>query len=211
MDRRIMQVLSYAVLVLVLGGTAWGALVAHEGAYEDVEVKWHSTTFHSLGYYEQDEVVRARVVVDEGSVKVLEGRFAIVELLDDANKAALERGDGYHPLRELVIETKETDVGEVEYTAHASGTYYLAYRNDDWWNLTLKVADGDALGTQLFVKAFAIALFIATLVVWAWFYGRLFDVSIRRRLGLVRRERGPGSRAAKEPGETPPEESDIIE
>jgi hypothetical protein len=210
-----MQVLSYAVLVLVLGGTVWGAIVSHEGTYEDVSVKWHSTTFHSLGYHEQDEVIKARIIVDEGSIKVLEGRFAIVELLDDANKASLERGEGYQALQELVIETKETDVGEVEYIAHASGTYYLAYRNDDWWNLTLKVADGDALTTQLIIKVFAVTLFIVTMVVWAWFYDRLFEVNLRERLGLVRRERGPGSRAAKEPGEVPAggpaEESDIIE
>ncbi len=216
MDRRVNRVLSFTVLVLALGVIVWGSTVMHEGTYEDVKVKWHSVTYHSLGYFQQDEVVRARVVVDEGSVKVLEGRVAHLQLLDDANKASMERGEGYVPLREVVIDTKETDVGELEYTAHTGGTYYIMYRNEDFWNLTLKVADGEALTAQLTIKVFAFVLLVVTLVVWSWFYGRLFDVSVRAMLGLVRRPRGPGSTAARErvapsPEEGPPEGPELVE
>jgi hypothetical protein len=197
MERRVMQVLSFAILGLVVLGTWWTASWAHESQFEDVAVPFHRITYHSLGFHDQDDVIRAKVVVDEGSVKVLEGRVAIVQLVDSGNKASLELGEGYETLRSVTIDTKETDVGDLEYTAHRADTYYIVYRNEDWWNLTLKVADGDALQTQLLIKALATGLFATTVICFLWFYGRLFDVDIREKLGFVRRPRGPGSMSAR--------------
>ena len=211
MDRRTMQMLSFLVLALTMVGLTYGATLTIEATYEDMSIKYHSLEVHSLGYHKQGEVVRAKVVIDEGSVKVLEGREATIQLLDSANKGSLMAGEGYLPLREVVIDTKRTDIGTLEYTAHASDTYYIVYRNEDWWNLTLLVADGEALTTQMFIKVLWSVLFVTTILVFARSYGRLFDVNVRALLGLVARPRGPGTKAAREPMEPPPPESDIIE
>jgi hypothetical protein len=144
-------------------------------------------------------LVRAKVVIDEGSVKVLEGRIVLIQMLDSDNKANMESGKGYVPLTSVEIDADETDVGHLEVTAHRTDTYYLVYRNMDWWNVTLLIADGEALTMQLTIKVIAGGLFISAIFVFGWAYGRLFDVDIRERLGLVRRPKGPGSRSAVEP------------
>jgi hypothetical protein len=181
----------------------------YEDTWEEMEVPTHSIRSHSLGLHQQGETVRARVVIDEGSVKVLEGRVAIVQLLDSDNRASMEQGNGYVPLEEVRIDVKEASFplsmmngneGSLEYKAHATDTYYLVVRNEDWWNLTvLLVADGEAQDTQLLIKVFVTAAIIATLVIFAWAYGRYFDVNVRQKLGLVGRPRGPGAKAAQEP------------
>jgi hypothetical protein len=205
-----MQVLSFASLVLVVVGIWYGAALAIDGTYEEVNAPYHRITTHSLGYHDQGEVVRAKVMIDEGSVKVLEGRYATVLLLDSENKGTLELGEGYDALRTVRIDGVKTDVGEFEYEAHAGDTYYIAYLNEDWWNLTLRVADGDALGRQLIIKVYSVALTVTVFVVFAWAYGRLFDVNVRAYLGLVGRPKGPGAKAARERKSTSYEE-DIIE
>lgn len=207
MERRAWKIISFVVLGTVLVGIWYGADMAYDRTWEDTTVKYHSIWTWSLGLHQQGDEVRVRVLVDEGSVKVLEGREVTIQLLDSDNRASMEQGEGYLPREEMVIDTRETDEGSLEYTAHRTDTYYLAVRNEDWWNITLRIADGEALDTQLFIKVFAICLFAATVVIFAWMYGRLFDVPVRRVLGLVRRDRGPGSRSAREPKGT---ESDVI-
>ena len=207
MERRAWKIISFVVLGAVLTGIWFGADMAYDSTWEDTTVKYHSIWTWSLGVHQQGDEVRVRILVDEGSVKVLEGREVTLQLLDSGNKASMEQGKGYIPLEELVIDTRETDEGSLEYTAHSTDTYYLAVRNEDWWNITLRIADGEALYMQMFWKVFAICLFVASVVIFAWMYGRLFDVPVRRVMGLVRREKGPGSRSAREP-EGP--ESDVI-
>ena len=201
LDRRAGQIISFVVLGAVLVGIWYGAAVVYDQTYDDVEVNYHSIWTGSLGLYQQSEQMRVRVVVDEGSVKVMEGRVVTVQLLDSDNRASMEQGKGYVPLDELVIDTRETDVGEIEYTAHRTDTYYLALRNDDWYNISLRIAGDEALETQLFIKVFAGSLFVASVMIFAWMYGRLFDVNVRHVLGLVRRRKGPGSQSAREPEE----------
>ena len=199
MDSRLAKVLSFVILGVTLFAIAYTAYTLYTETYEDVEVRTHSIKSHSLGMHRQSELVRARVIIDEGSVKVLEGRVAIIQLLDSDNRASMEQGKGYVPLVEEEIDTKETDEAYIEYTAHRTDTHYLVYRNEDWWNITLLVADGPALDMQLFIKVFVGVLFVAAIIVFGWAYGKLFDVSLRHRLGLVRRPRGPGSESAYEP------------
>ena len=199
MDGRLAKVLSFAILSVTLLAIAYLAYMFYTDTYEEVDVRTHSIKSHSLGLHQQSELVRARVIIDEGSVKVLEGRVAIMQLLDSDNRASMEQGKGYIPLVEVEIDTKETDVGLIEYTAHRTDTYYLVYRNEDWWNLTLLVANGNALDTQFSIKVYTTALVLATLVVFAWAYGRLFDVNVRHEMGFVRRPKGPGARSAQEP------------
>lgn len=201
LDRRAGQILSFVVLGAVLIGIWYGAAVTYDQTYDDVEVKYHSIWTHSLGLYKQSEQMHVRVVVDEGNVKVLEGRAVTILLLDSDNRASMEQGKGYVPLEELVIDTKETDVGGIEYTAHRTDTYYLALRNDDWYNISLRIAGDEALDTQLFIKVFAGSLFVATVIIFGWMYGRLFDIDVRHTLGLVRKWKGPGSQSAREPEE----------
>ncbi len=201
MDRRAGQIISFVVLGAVLVGIWYGAAVAYDQTYDDVKVRYHSIWTDSLGLYQQSEQMRVTVVVDEGSVKVLEGRAVTVQLLDSDNRASMEQGGGYIPLDELVIDTRETDVGEIEYTAHRTDTYYLALRNDDWYNISLRIAGDEALDTQLFIKVFAGSLFVASVIIFGWMYGRMFDINVRQVLGLVRRQKGPGSQSAKEPEE----------
>jgi hypothetical protein len=99
----------------------------------------------------------------------------------------------------LEIDSKETEEGHIEYEAHRTDTYYLVYRNEDWHDLTLAVADGDSMDAQLTIKVFAVGCIVATLLVFSWAYGRYFEVNVRQRIGLVARPKGPGSRSAQEP------------
>ena len=206
-----MQVISFLILALVISTVSVGSYLGYQATYEDLSVKTHSYTMHSLGYFEQGEVIRLEVIIDEGSVKVLEGREATLHLLDSANKASIQSDEAYIPLREVVIDTKKTDVGTLEYKTHASDTYYIMYRNEDWWDLTLRIADNDGLSRQTNILALWTVLIVATLVVFTTYYGRLFEVDVRAFLGLVGRPRGPGSRAAREPSEEEAERSDILE
>ena len=201
LDRRAGQIISFVVLGAVMVGIWYGAAIVHDQTYDDVKVRYHSIWTDSLGLYQQSEQMRVTVVVDEGSVKVLEGRAVTVQLLDSDNRASMEQGKGYVPLEELVIDTKETDVGEIEYTAHRTDTYYLALRNDDWYNISLRIAGDEALDSQLFIKVFAGSLFVVSVIIFGWMYGRMFDINVRQVLGLVRRQKGPGSQSAKEPEE----------
>ncbi len=201
LDRRAGQIISFVVLGAVLVGIWYGAAIVYDQTYDDVKVGYHSIWTDSLGLYQQSEQMRVLIVVDEGSVKVLEGRAVTVQLLDSDNRASMEQGKGYIPLEELVIDTKETDVGEIEYTAHRTDTYYLALRNDDWYNISLRIAGDEALDTQLFIKVFAGSLFVASVIIFGWMYGRMFDINVRQVLGLVRRQKGPGSQSAREPEE----------
>jgi hypothetical protein len=203
-------VLSFLLLALALFGVTAAAYIVHEGTYEDLSVKYHSYTLHSLGYFKQGEVIRLEVIIDEGSVRVLEARETTLHLIDSANKAAIQADEGYLPLREVVID-KESRVGTLRYEAHASDTYYIMYRNEDFWNLTLRIADNEALSTQAFVKALWTGLVVTSLVVFTAAYGRLFDFDVRSFLGLVRRSRGPGSGAAREPADIEAERSDVLE
>ncbi len=202
------QLLAWAIFFGVLGAYTIGIFwVWFPSTYEDMEIKYHSTEVYSLGFFDQGERIKVRVVVDEGSVKVLEGRTADVHLLDSENRAKMELQQGWKPLQTLHIDTRETDEGRISYEAHADDTYYIVYQNFDYFNLTLKVADNDALGTQLFLKVLWCALLVVELVSFGRFYGQLMDVDVRRVLGLVRRPRGPGAKAAKErEGERPAEE-----
>ena len=205
MASRMWKAISLGVLIAVLIGISYVAWMEHDDAYEDVKVGYHTIGTHSLGWTQQGEEVRARVVVDEGTVKVLEGKQITLQLLDSENRARLEQGTGYVPLEELVIDTDETDVGSLAYTAHMTDTYYLCVRNEEPWDISLRIADGDALDHQLFIKAFAISLIASSLIIFGFLYGRLFDVPVRSVLGLHRQPRGPGSRSARE-AERPAEE-----
>lgn len=192
MDRRLKQVLAFVILGGVIFSIAYVGLGLHEAQYEEVTAVRQRITYYSLGWHPQGDVVEARVIVDEGSVKVLEGRAVTLVLLDSGNKASAEREQGYVPLEEVVIDTDRTDVGEVSYTAHAGDTYYLAYRNEDLWDMKLRVADGDALWTQQLIRASAVCLVVASLVIFSWAYGLMMGMSVRRALGLARRRRGLG-------------------
>lgn len=199
------QVLAFAALGALLVVIPLASyLLFYTGTWDEVEVDRHSIASYSLGRHDQGDLVRARVVVDEGSVQVLEGRMAIVQLVDSANRASMEQGEGYAPLEEVEIDTGarpwysiDTTEGYVEYTAHAHDTYYLVYRNEDWFDLTLRVADGDALDRQLLIKAVTAVVLGTVLVLWAWAYGRLFGVPVLWRLGL---RRGPAPDAGPLPG-----------
>jgi hypothetical protein len=215
LDTKLSKVFAFVLLGIALVGLALGAYLMHEATWEEVKVPAHRITTHSLGLHQQGEQVRARVVIDEGSVKTLEGRVAIVQLVDSDNRASMEQGEGYVPVAEIRIDVEESNFpllganeGRIDYTAHRTDTYYLVYRNEDWNPLELRVADGDAMDQQFTVKVFFSALFIAVLAIFPWAYGRAFDVNVRQQLGLVRRPRGPGSRSAVEPrtlDETPEE------
>ncbi len=196
---RLKKILSFALLGVTLVAIVYMADMFYEGTWEEVDVPAHRITSHSLGLHRQGETVRARVLIDEGWVKVLEGRFAIIQLLDSDNRASMEQGEGYTPLVTLEIDSKETDEGYIEYEAHRTDTYYLVYRNEDWHDLTLAVADGDSMDAQLTIKVFAVGCIIATLLIFSWAYGRYFEVNVRQRIGLVARPKGPGSRSAQEP------------
>jgi hypothetical protein len=210
LDIKLTKLVSFAVLAVVLGATGWMALTAYQDTYQDVEVKYHSIKSHSLGIHQQGELVRARVIFDEGSVKVLEGRAVTLQILDSDNRASMEQGRGYIPLAEVEVDTKETDEGYLEYKAHITDTYYLVYRNEDWWNLTLIVANGEALDQQLFIKMFSISGISAIVIIFMWAYSRLFDIPLGERLGSLRRPKGPGSRSARE-RRVPTVEDSILE
>jgi hypothetical protein len=199
LERRLGKIISFVVLGLVLAGTVYGSYHAYSNTYDEVEVKYHRSMYRSLGVHKQGDLVRAKVVIDEGSVKVLEGRVVLIQMLDSDNRANMESGKGYVPLASVEIDADETDIGYLEVTAHRTDTYYLVYRNMDWWNVTLHIADGEALTAQLHIKVIGGSLFIAAIFVFGWAYGRLFEVDLRERLGLVRRPKGPGSRSAVEP------------
>jgi hypothetical protein len=205
-----MQVLAFLILFGAPVGMFLGASWAIDNTYEDVNVSFHRINTHRLGYYDQGEVVAARVEIDEGRVKVLEGRFATIHLLDSENKASLDLGEGYLPLETVKIDGITTDVGTFSYEAHRGDTYYIAYVNEDSWDLTLRVADGDALTEQLYIKVFTTGLFVAFILLFAREYGLIFDVNVKEALGLARRPKGPGSMAAREK-EPPTLEEDIIE
>ncbi len=202
---RLRQVLALAALGALLVGIPLASYVLfYEPTWVDVEVGSHSITSHSLGRHDQGDLVRAMVVVDEGSVQVLEGRVAIVQLVDSDNRASMEQGEGYTPLEEVEIDTGarpwysiDSAEGYFEYTAHAHDTYYLVYRNEDWFDLRLRVADGDALDQQLLIKVVTAVVLGIVLVVWTWAYGRVFQVPVLRRLGLAR---GPAPEVASLPG-----------
>jgi hypothetical protein len=208
LDRRVQQVLAWVIFFGVLAGYTFGIFwVWFPSTYDDLDIKYHSTEVYSLGFFDQGERIKVRVVVDEGSVKVLEGRIADVHLLDSENRAQMELQQGWEPLQTIHIDTRETDEGRISYEAHADDTYYIVYQNFDFFDLTLKVADNDALGTQLFLKVLWFSLLVVELIAFGRFYGQLMDVDVRRVLGLVRRPRGPGAMAAKERGEaTPPKD-----
>ena len=214
MEERLAKIISFAALggtlvIIVLLSYFGYSDNGYAATWEEMVVPTHSIESHSLGLHEQGETVRARVVIDEGSVKVLEGRVAIVQLLDSDNRASMEKGEGYVPLEEVTIDVKESpfpmsmmsgNEGYLEYKAHTTDTYYLVVRNEDWWDLSvLQVANGEALDTQLLIKVFTTATIIATLFIFAWAYGRYFGVNVRQKIGLVGRPKGPGSKAAQEP------------
>ena len=192
------KVVAWVAVLALTAGYTYGLLLWYDSTYTDLEVKYHSTEVHRLGYFEQGERVRALVLFDEGSVAVLEGRSVDVHLLDSENRSRLELSQGWKPLRTVHIDTDSTDHGSISYTAHAADTYYVVYQNFDWWNLTLRVADGQALRTQLLIKAMWIGLLATTVVAFAHFYGRIFGVDVRGMLGLGPRRKGPGARAARE-------------
>ena len=207
MNTRLAKVIAFVLLGVALVGIALAAYYSYEDTWQEVKVPTHSIESHSLGLHQQSEPVRARMLIDEGSVKVLEGRRVTVQLVDSDNRASMEKGEGYTPVAEVEIDVKEgalpllmsANEGYIEYTAHRTDTYYLVYRNEDWWEIELRVADGNALDDQLMLKVFATAGFIAVLVIFPWAYGKAFDVNVRHALGLVRLPRGPGSRSAQEP------------
>ncbi|MCK4969299.1 MAG: hypothetical protein KAS77_02180, partial [Thermoplasmata archaeon] len=87
MDGRLAKVLSFATLSVILIAIAYTAYTFYTDTYEEVDVRTHSIKSHSLGLHQQSELIRARVIIDEGSVKVLEGRAAIIQLLDSDNRA----------------------------------------------------------------------------------------------------------------------------
>jgi len=198
LETRVKKVLAWAAVLALTAGYTYGLLLWYDSTYTDIRVKYHSTEVYRLGYFEQGERVRALVMFDEGSVAVLEGRSVDVLLLDSENRSRLELQQGWAPLRTLHIETDETDHGSISYRAHAADTYYLVYQNFDWWNLTLRVAGGEALRTQLLVKCLWIGLLATTIAAFGHFYGRLFGVDVRGWLGLAPRRKGPGARAARE-------------
>lgn len=210
MEKRLQKIISFVIFGMVLFVSAYVAYGMYAETYEEVKVKYHSIRSHSLGIHQQSEQVRARVIIDEGSVKVMEGRVAIIQLLDSDNRASMEQGKGYVPLVEVEIDTKETDEGYIDHTAHRTDTYYLVYRNEDWWNLTLRVADGNALEEQLHIKLYVTTLFIATIIIFPWAYGRLFGINVRQQLGLVARPKGPGAKAAHEPTPPLPDVEDMV-
>jgi hypothetical protein len=207
LDTRFEKILFFVILGAVLVGTALMANYQYGRTWDDVEVPTHSIRAHSLGLHQQSDPVRARVAIDdEDTVDVMEGRVAIIQLLDSDNKASMEQGKGYIPLTEFKIDVKETSFllfteneGEIEYTAHRTDTYYLVYRNEDWRNLKLKVANGDDMDDQLIIKVYVSALVPATILIFAWAYGKRFGVSVLQKMGLVGRPKGPGSKAAQEP------------
>ncbi len=207
MNTRLAKTVAFVILGVALVGVALAAYYLYMDTWEEVVVPTHSIKSHSLGIHEQGELVRARVVIDEGSVKVLEGRRVTVQLVDSDNRASMEQGEGYVPVAEVEIDVKESSLplllsaneGYIEYTAHRTDTYYLVYRNEDWWEIKLQVADGGSLDQQFLIKVFATAAFVAVLVIFPWAYGRAFDVNVRHALGLVRQPKGPGSRSAQEP------------
>lgn len=217
MEPRLWKIVSFFILGTVLILSAYFAYTLHQDTYDEVKVKYHSIKSHSLGIHQQSDQVRARIIIDEGSVAVMEGRVAIVQLLDSDNRASMEQGKGYIPLAEVRIDVKETSFpmnmrneGYIEYTAHRTDTYYLVYRNEDWWNLTMRVADGEAIEEQLYLKLYATTLVIATIIIFAWAYGRIFQVDVRQKLGLIGRPKGPGARAAQEPEAPLPAAEDMV-
>ena len=210
MEKRLAKMFSFLILVTVLVVTVYVAYGSYADTYEEVKVKFHSIRSHSLGIHQQSEQVRVLVIIDEGSVKVMEGRVAIIQLLDSDNRASMEQGKGYTPLVEVEIDTKETDEGYIDHTAHRTDTYYLVYRNEDWWNLTMRVADGNALEEQMHIKLYATTLILATIIIFAWAYGRFFGINVRQRLGLVGRPKGPGAKAAREPTPPLPDVEDMV-
>ena len=206
MDSRLYKVAAFAVLVLVLVGIVYLSYRSHVDSWDEVEAPMHSVTTHRVGLHQQGELVRARVVIDEDSAQYLAGRRVTVQLVDSENRAYLEQGKGYTPLEEVEIDVEESSFpllqaneGDIEYTAHRTDTYYLVFRNEDWRAIKLRAANGDALSWQLELKVIATVGVISVLVIFAWAYGRAFDVNVRHQLGLVRRLRGPGSRSAQEP------------
>lgn len=193
------KLLAWACVAAIVGGYTFGAYLWYDSTYDEIVVKYHSTHVQKLGWYEQGERLRAHVVVDQGSVMVLEGRDLTLLLLDSDNRARLELGEGWSPLEELHLDTdKRLDI-HLDRAAPRDDTYYLVLQNFDFFNLTLRVATGKGLSTQLYIKVLWVCLFATTTVVFAQAYRRLFGVDIRRLLGLTRRRRGPGSRAAREP------------
>ena len=208
MDRRMKQILSALIGIAVFLAYTLGIFwLWYPSTYDDLNIKYHSTEVYRLGLFEQGERIKVRVVIDEGSVKVLEGRTADVYLLDSENRAKMELEGGWVPLQTLRIDTKETDEGRISYEAHADDTYYIVYQNRDLWNLTLKVADNDGLQLQFVLKALWCSLLAVELVAFGWFYGRVMEVDVRGALGLIRRPKGPGARAARERKKpAPPEE-----
>ena len=199
LEERLQRALAWVAVVAVVAAYTYGAWAWYDSTYEPLEVGYHSTLVHRLGWYEQGERVHALVVFDEGSVAVLEGRSVDVHLLDSENRSRLELQQGWVALQTVRIDMDEKPVGELDRTAHADDTYYIVYQNFDWWNLTLRVADGKAMRTQLFIKVLWIALLVASCVAFGFLYWRAFDVDMRRVLGLTRRPGGPGSKAAREP------------
>jgi hypothetical protein len=206
LDSRLSKVAAFAVLGLLLVGIAFLTYSEHVDTWQDVEAPMHSLKTHRVGLHQQGELVRARVVIDESSVQYLAGRRVTVELVDSENRANLEQGKGYAPVEEVDIDVQESsfpllqaNTGEIEYTAHRTDTYYLVFRNEDWRPINLRVANGDALDRQLTLKVAATIAIVSVIVIFAWAYGRVFDVNIRHKMGLVRRLKGPGSRSAQEP------------
>ncbi len=199
LEERLRRALAWLAVIAVVATYTYGAWAWYDSTYEPLDVKFHSTLVHRLGWYEQGERVRALVVFDEGSVTVLEGRSVDIILLDSENRSRLELQQGWEPLQTVRVDMDTSTVGELDYTAHAADTYYIVYQNFDWWNLTLRVADGKAMRTQMFIKGLWIGLLVATCVAFAFLYRRMFGVDLRRVLGLTRRPRGPGARAAREP------------
>jgi hypothetical protein len=195
----VQKLLAWACVAAIVGGYTLGASLWYDSTYDDIVVKYHSSRVYRLGWYEQGERLRAHVVVDQGSVMVLEGRDLTLLLLDSDNRARLELDEGWSPLEEMHLDTDERLDLRLDRAAPRDDTYYLVFQNFDFFNLTLRVASGPGLSTQLFIKALWLCLFAATAVIFAYVYRRLFGVDVRRLLGLTRRHAGPGSRAAREP------------
>ena len=198
LETRVKKVLAWVAVLALTAGYTYGLILWYDSTYTDLHIKYHSTEVYRLGYFEQGERVRAFFMFNEGSVAVLEGRSVDVHLLDSENRSKLELSQGWKPLRTVHVETDETDSGSFSYTAHTADTYYIVYQNFDWWNLTLRVAGGDALRTQLLIKSLWIGLLATTIVAYGHFYGRIFGVDVRGMMGLAPHRRGPGARAARE-------------
>jgi len=126
LNTRLAKVIAFAVLGVALAGIALGAYYLHEDTWERVEVPTHSIASHSLGLHQQGDEVSARVMIDEGSVSVLEGRRVTVQLVDSDNRASMEQGEGYSPVAEIRIDVRESSLPMLLSASEADGAQIIA-------------------------------------------------------------------------------------